>query len=143
MKIEEIGEERNALGENGFGVEAERDRAGDDRTDARSTDRVDRDAQMLECTQHADVRVASGAASSEHEADCSPGEEPCKALKITGQASADMNVIVRATAVEPLRRLGKRSTVGLLEEDERSGRAQVEKLPGLDLGVAVCDEDDA
>ncbi len=47
-------------------------RPADQRTHARADDAVDRDAQLLEHRQHADVRRALGAAAAEHQTDARP-----------------------------------------------------------------------
>ena len=51
------------------GVESVAEESADDRAHARARDDVDRDAQLFEHAQHADVRDAARAATAQHESD--------------------------------------------------------------------------
>ena len=93
------------------GVVAARDRAGDDRADARAAGGVDRHAVGLERAQHADVGDAACPAAAEHHADAAVQHEAGDARRVVGVAAADVMVAAHGARARATRRVLRGTSV--------------------------------
>ena len=102
--VERIGEPRAGLVHDARRVPAEIPLRADHRAHAGAAERIDRDVQLVERAQHADVGEPAREASAEREPDRRSGEEARHARDVAGLPEPHVEVALERAAVEPTRR---------------------------------------
>jgi hypothetical protein len=121
--VERVGKTRARLVHDARRFPAEIPLRANHRAHARAAERIDRDVQLVERAQHADMSEPAREAAAQREPDRRSGEEARHACDIAGTPEPHVQVALERAPAEPLRRARRRGHGVAVHEDERHARS--------------------